>query len=443
MAETPRVGQKVRALRKEMGMTQQDLAGDEFTKSFISQIEKNHARPSLRSLQIIADRLGKPISYFLDDDYSPPSLDPDKVDHLTLLACHLEQEGKIADAINYYKEALSLADKADNPRRGQLYFYLGKAYRRLGQIPNAMQMLEMAGIELEMASDWELLSYTYNSLGDLQLNQGSLGAAIVSFEKALESTERHLERLPGLQTMTLTNLGIAYARLEQYEKAQHNLLLALDQSASNQTYYKYGDICMALGYIAFHRQDLDTAYRLTIRAWHFYAAIENEDLQIQCQINLGSIQRARQEFAVAEKQLTEAAAKASAAGLAFHEAHAYEELAEVYLAWKPESVERLTKAQAVLEKARGLYTDTARLTAVQQLLAEVYVHQGRISDAINVLTGTAEALEKAESKLQLAEVYSRLGELYQLQGDTERATTFLHQSVNIFREMQLKAHPMQ
>lgn len=443
MAETPRVGQKVRALRKEMGMTQQDLAGDEFTKSFISQIEKNHARPSLRSLQIIADRLGKPISYFLDENYSPSSLDPDKVDHLTLLACHLEQEGKTADAINYYKEALSLADKADSPRRGQLYFYLGKAYRHLGQISNAMQMLEMAGIELEMASDWELLSYTYNALGDLQLNQGNLGSATVSFEKALESTERHLERLPGLQTMTLTNLGIAYARLEQYEKAQHNLLLALEQSEFNQTYYKYGDICMALGYIAFHRQDLDTAYRLTTRAWYFYAAIENEDLQIQCQINLGSIQRAREEFDMAERQLTEAAAKASAAGLAFHEAHAYEELAEVYLAWKPESSQRLAKAQAVLEKARGLYTDTARLTAVQQLLAEVYVHQGKISEAINVLMSTAEALETAESKPQLAEVYSRLGELYQLQGDTEQATTYLHQSVNLFREMQLRAHPMQ
>ena len=53
---------KIRALRLKMGMTQQDLAGTDFTKSFISQIEKNHARPSLKSLQIIADRLGKTLS---------------------------------------------------------------------------------------------------------------------------------------------------------------------------------------------------------------------------------------------------------------------------------------------------------------------------------------------------------------------------------------------
>ncbi len=54
-------------------MTQADLAGEEFTKSFISQIEKNQARPSLKSLQIFAQRLNRPVSYFLDDgpDTSP------------------------------------------------------------------------------------------------------------------------------------------------------------------------------------------------------------------------------------------------------------------------------------------------------------------------------------------------------------------------------------
>lgn len=444
MAETPRVGQKIRALRKKMGMTQQDLAGDEFTKSFISQIEKNHARPSLRSLQIIADRLGKPISYFLDENYSAPSYDPDKIDHLILLAHHLEQEDKISDAINYYKEALSITDKTDYRRRGQLYFDLGKAYRHLGQTPNAVQMLELAGVELELAADWELLSYTYNALGDLHLNQGNLEASVSFFEKALDSTERHLERLPGLQTMTLTNLGIAYARSEEYEKARHHLLLALKQSESTQTYYKYGEICMALGYIDFHRQALDDASRFTKRAWYFYAAIENDDMRIQCQINLGSIERARKQFITAEQQLTEAAEKASAAGLSFHEAHAYEELATLYLNWQPQSPSRLSKAETVLEKALRLYTDSTRQIAVQQLLAEVYVHQGKIDEAISTLEGATVVLEKAaEGKLQLAEVYSRLGELYQLQGDAEQATTFLQRSVNIFREMQIKAHPMQ
>ena len=443
MADSPHLGQKIRALRKKMGMTQQELAGGEFTKSFISQIEKNHARPSLKSLHIIANRLGKPISYFLDEDYSPPSQDPDKIDHLMLLAHHLEQEDKITDAINYFKEALSLTDKTECSRRGQLYFHLGKAYRSLGQTSNAEQMLELAGVELELATDWELLSYTYNSLGDLQLNQGNIQSSIVSFENALDAAERHWERLPGLRTMTLTNLGIAYARSEQYDKARHNLLTALEQSQSTQTYYKYGDICMALGYIDFHREALEDACRFTTRAWHFYAAIENEDMQIQCKINLGSIERARHQFALAEQRLLEAAKKAKAAGLASHEAHAYEELAEVYLTWQPEASERLIQAQVMLDKALQLYTDSTRQAAVRQLLAEAYVIQGKIDEAITTLMDAAASLENSEAQLQLAEVYSRLGELYQIKGDTKQATTFLHQSVSIFKGIQIRAHLVQ
>ena len=46
--------------------------------------------------------------------------------------------------------------------------------------------------------------------------------AVSAFEEALEAAEHHLERLPELQTMTLTNLGIAYARSREYEKARRH-----------------------------------------------------------------------------------------------------------------------------------------------------------------------------------------------------------------------------
>ena len=440
MTELPCVGQKIRARRLKMGMTQQDLAGDTFTKSFISQLEKSHARPSLRSLQIIAARLGKPVGYFLGEEYAHHPADPDKVDHLTLLASRIEQEGKLSDAVNYYKEALSLTDKDDYQRRGRLCFQLGKAYRELGQPSDAMRMLELASAELERAGDWELLSYTHNGLGDLLLGLEQVEPAILSFEKALDATQRHPELLPGLHTTTLTNLGIAFARAQQYEKAEHNLLLALKGSGSNQTYYKYGDICMALGYIYFHQQALEDANRFTTRAWHFYVAIENENLQVQCQINQGSIERALGNFAVAEKQLLQAAEKARTLGQPFHEAHALEELAEVYLDWQPTVIQELDKAETVLEKAFRLYTDARRQAAVKQLLGEVFYHKQRLDKAVEALTEAAELLEGVDDKSRLAEVYSRLGELCQLQGDNDQATKFLQRSVNIFREMQLKTN---
>lgn len=61
------IGEKIKELRKEMKLTQTGLAGTEMTKSMLSQIENNIAMPSMKNLQYIAERLNRPVSYFLDE----------------------------------------------------------------------------------------------------------------------------------------------------------------------------------------------------------------------------------------------------------------------------------------------------------------------------------------------------------------------------------------
>ena len=61
---TQKLGDKIKLLRKELNMTQSELAGNEMTKSMLSQIENNSAMPSMKNLQYLAARLGKPVSYF-------------------------------------------------------------------------------------------------------------------------------------------------------------------------------------------------------------------------------------------------------------------------------------------------------------------------------------------------------------------------------------------
>ena len=62
------LGERVRSARRESGLSQAQLAGDELTKGFISQIESGLVRPSIRSLQHIAQKLGKPLDYFIGDE---------------------------------------------------------------------------------------------------------------------------------------------------------------------------------------------------------------------------------------------------------------------------------------------------------------------------------------------------------------------------------------
>lgn len=59
------VGQKIRHLRTELSLSQSDLAGSEMTRAFISHLESGRSNPSMRTLAIIASRLGRPVDYFL------------------------------------------------------------------------------------------------------------------------------------------------------------------------------------------------------------------------------------------------------------------------------------------------------------------------------------------------------------------------------------------
>lgn len=61
------LGEKIRAARLEAGMSQRQLCGSTITRNMLSQIENGNARPSMDTLRYLAARLGKTVSYFLEE----------------------------------------------------------------------------------------------------------------------------------------------------------------------------------------------------------------------------------------------------------------------------------------------------------------------------------------------------------------------------------------
>ena len=54
----PRLGERLRQLRVAAGLTQTELAGDRFSKEYISQIERGKTRPTAETIEWLARRLG-------------------------------------------------------------------------------------------------------------------------------------------------------------------------------------------------------------------------------------------------------------------------------------------------------------------------------------------------------------------------------------------------
>ena len=62
-----KLGEQLRQARLEAGLSQRQLCGDVIPRNMLSQIENGSANPSMATLQHLAARLGKPVSYFLQE----------------------------------------------------------------------------------------------------------------------------------------------------------------------------------------------------------------------------------------------------------------------------------------------------------------------------------------------------------------------------------------
>lgn len=67
------LGEKIKKARLEAGLSQRQLGGEEITRNMLSLIEHGAAKPSMKTLRCLAQRLGKPISYFLEDGANDPT----------------------------------------------------------------------------------------------------------------------------------------------------------------------------------------------------------------------------------------------------------------------------------------------------------------------------------------------------------------------------------
>src|SRR5215470_18086013 len=61
-----RLGERLRQLRIAAGLTQSELAGERFSKEYVSQIERGKTRPTRETIAWLAARLGVDAGYLAE-----------------------------------------------------------------------------------------------------------------------------------------------------------------------------------------------------------------------------------------------------------------------------------------------------------------------------------------------------------------------------------------
>ncbi|WP_081503467.1 tetratricopeptide repeat protein [Sulfobacillus thermosulfidooxidans] len=180
------VGTKIRDLRKKLGLTQEQLAGDELTKSYVSQVELGRIHPSHKALEIIASRLGKPLGYFLENGD-----DMRTIEVLLKAAQALWNSGRLEDGMLGLQEALTLAERTGREDiLARIKATMGKLEMSQGNLEAALAHLEES-LSLIHPDDHPVQAIEIaNTLGMAAARHGSFHKAMNSFQQALEYAER-------------------------------------------------------------------------------------------------------------------------------------------------------------------------------------------------------------------------------------------------------------
>jgi HTH-type transcriptional regulator, quorum sensing regulator NprR len=245
------IGKRIKETRTQLGISQRQLAGEDMTRAYVSLIEKGHATPSEKTLRVIANRLDKPLSYFLgDDDEDSMEISEAMLERAIKKAREgqIESAFKIANRIfsttqslpvtvdtyffimetklnqQLYDEVLECGEEAlpqilelkDRHALVRYYMLTGKAAFRIENFTTANKSYKMAvkySDQLKKLQDEKIKALTF--LGTTNIRLGNIEEAIEYYIQATEEVEMTGDRL--LHGQILMGLGKAYLLIKEYE----------------------------------------------------------------------------------------------------------------------------------------------------------------------------------------------------------------------------------
>ena len=222
-AET--IGQRLRRLRHERGLSQRELASPGVSYAYISRIEAGARRPSVKALRMLARKLG------VSADYLETGSEIRDVDERELritdaeLGLRLDEETDQAETalLRLRDEAVAAGDAIAASRAS---LALGLASAAAGRNADAIERLE-AGLEVSPVSP-SLRPDVFATLGRAYTATSRPDLAVELFERCLEEIAEDAPEDLAAQVRFTTYLSSALSDLDELERAQSVLDAALE-----------------------------------------------------------------------------------------------------------------------------------------------------------------------------------------------------------------------
>ncbi len=221
------LGEKIRQARLEAGLSQRQLCGDTITRNMLSQIENGTARPSMDTLRFLAARLGKTVSFFLEED---AVLSPNQQ-----VMVSARQAADRGDWMAVRKTLEEFREPDD-------------LFHRERQLLEVLSVLELAEQALENGKEEyarQLLEEADREDNGYHIRELERRRLLLLAKAAPEKRGRILRELPSLDEELLLRAGGA---LDQGDAGRSGALLeAMEDKTAPQWHYLRGEVHLAAG----------------------------------------------------------------------------------------------------------------------------------------------------------------------------------------------------
>src|SRR5919199_1316430 len=222
-----RLGERLRQLRVSSGLTQSELAGDRFSKEYVSQIERGKTRPTQETIDWLAQRLG------VDPSFLANGVPPDergRVDAVLARAEALVEADRNDEALEQLADVRSAVLATGLPELDVTHLVTAaRAHLTKGDVRQAIDLLTRArslaeGPEFSDVDRAEVLF----RLGTCRYAMSSIATAVGLFNEALSLAERSGLPCDLLRSNILGYRSRCYRRQRDFEAAREDVERALE-----------------------------------------------------------------------------------------------------------------------------------------------------------------------------------------------------------------------
>jgi tetratricopeptide (TPR) repeat protein len=428
-----RLGERLRQLRVAAGMTQTDLAGDRFSKEYVSQIERGKTRPTRETTDWLAQRLGVDAG-FLANGVSAD--ERGRVDAALARAEALLEARRNDEALEEF-ESIRSAVLATGMQELEARALSGEATVRMrhGEIREAIGLLERARAlsEATSFSDVERADVLFR-LGVARYKLNSIQTAIGLFDEALKVAERSEIPSDQLRSNILAWRSRCYRRRRDLEAAREDVERALELAEGLNDKRTAADIYFQASIIADREGHWVLARSYAERAKAVYEELSDRGNLGRLLNNLGGINFLLGHPTEAVSLLKDAVRIALEVGDDAEAAHAVNGIAQVHL--RTGDVKRAEEqARYALELLGDRVDETDEIGNAQLVLGRALLEQDRLDEADEAFQAGERAYDQLSSGSHRASAWVAQGDLAARRGDDRDAARLYRQAADTLQDI--------